>query len=236
MWTTFKILIEFVTILFAFWDFWAKGMWDLSSRTRDWTHIPCIGRWSFNHWTSPEELLFISHGGGVGGTLHTEFMKSQEKSQKFMYFRKGFVVLWNQLVDWGKWKSSEFLTLKLSLVFLSAWKPNWTCFCSATGFRAQPLCLIDDSEVMVFQRHWTHRWVCQKGLIFTWLDCKLSQCYEGKITCSGRWWGHASSSPSYATPWSKTNNITLDLVWPVLPCLLFFLEQQGNLLSAGTSA
>ena len=35
MWTTFKILIEFVTILFAFWDFWAKGMWDLSSRTRD---------------------------------------------------------------------------------------------------------------------------------------------------------------------------------------------------------
>ena len=33
MWTIFKIFIEFVTILFLFYvlDFWARGMWDLSS-------------------------------------------------------------------------------------------------------------------------------------------------------------------------------------------------------------
>ena len=36
---------------------WAQlphGMWDLSSLTRDQTHIPCIGRWILNHWTARE--------------------------------------------------------------------------------------------------------------------------------------------------------------------------------------
>ena len=28
------------------------GVWDLSSLTRDQTHIPCIGRWTLNHWTT----------------------------------------------------------------------------------------------------------------------------------------------------------------------------------------
>ena len=28
------------------------GMWDLSSPTRDRTHVPCIGRWILNHWTT----------------------------------------------------------------------------------------------------------------------------------------------------------------------------------------
>ena len=30
------------------------SMWDLSSPTRGWTHDPCIGRWSLNHWTTRE--------------------------------------------------------------------------------------------------------------------------------------------------------------------------------------
>ena len=29
--------------------FWLRGMWDLSSPTRDWTHTPCTRRWIFNH-------------------------------------------------------------------------------------------------------------------------------------------------------------------------------------------
>ena len=29
-------------------------MWDLSSRTRDWTCVLCIGRWILNHWTTRE--------------------------------------------------------------------------------------------------------------------------------------------------------------------------------------
>ena len=36
-------------------------MWDLSSLARDHTRIPCIGRWTLNHWTSrrvPQHLDF----------------------------------------------------------------------------------------------------------------------------------------------------------------------------------
>ena len=32
-------------------------MWDLSSLTRDWTRVPCIGRWILNHWTTREVPL-----------------------------------------------------------------------------------------------------------------------------------------------------------------------------------
>ena len=36
-----------------------RGVWDLSTPTRDQTHIPCIGRWILNHWTTRE--VPISH-------------------------------------------------------------------------------------------------------------------------------------------------------------------------------
>ena len=39
---------------FMFWFFWPRGLWHLSSLTRDWTHTPCIWRWSLNHWTTRE--------------------------------------------------------------------------------------------------------------------------------------------------------------------------------------
>ena len=29
-------------------------MWDLSSPTKDWTHVPCIAKWILNHWTTSE--------------------------------------------------------------------------------------------------------------------------------------------------------------------------------------
>ena len=46
MWTVFKVLIEFVTILLLFYVlvFWPQGMQDLSSLTRDGTYTHCIGR------------------------------------------------------------------------------------------------------------------------------------------------------------------------------------------------
>ena len=59
MWTTFKVFIEFVTILLLFWFFWPRGMWDLSSLTRDQTHTPCIGSRSLNHWTAREVPTYI---------------------------------------------------------------------------------------------------------------------------------------------------------------------------------
>ena len=56
MWTIFKVFIEFITILLLFYVlvFWPRGMWDLSSPTRDRTRIPCIVKWSPNHWTTRE--------------------------------------------------------------------------------------------------------------------------------------------------------------------------------------
>ena len=43
----------------------ARGMWDLSSSTRDQTHIPCIRRWVLNHWTTREvpPWRFLNKGG-----------------------------------------------------------------------------------------------------------------------------------------------------------------------------
>ena len=32
--------------------FWPQDMCDLNSPTKDWTHTPCIGRWSLNPWTT----------------------------------------------------------------------------------------------------------------------------------------------------------------------------------------
>ena len=37
-----------------------NGMGDLSSQTRDWTHIPCIARWILNHWTTREVPVLVT--------------------------------------------------------------------------------------------------------------------------------------------------------------------------------
>ena len=44
MWTTFKVFIEFVTVLLLFYVciFFPQGMWDITSLTRDQTCTPCV--------------------------------------------------------------------------------------------------------------------------------------------------------------------------------------------------
>ena len=56
MWTMFKVFTEFVTAscLFYVLVFCPRGMWDLNSPTRNWTHMSCIGRHNLNHWTARE--------------------------------------------------------------------------------------------------------------------------------------------------------------------------------------
>ena len=44
-----SLLLKFLIFSASPW-----GMWYLSSPTRDWTHNPCSGRWSLNHWTTRE--------------------------------------------------------------------------------------------------------------------------------------------------------------------------------------
>ena len=57
MWTIFKVFTEF--LVFYVLAFWLRGMWDLSSPTRDRTHTPCIGRQSLNHRTTREVPKFF---------------------------------------------------------------------------------------------------------------------------------------------------------------------------------
>ena len=44
-------------------DLVAQGMWDLSSSTRDQTHVPCIGRRILNCWTTRKSLYMSFYVG-----------------------------------------------------------------------------------------------------------------------------------------------------------------------------
>ena len=57
-WIIFKAFIECVTVLLLFYVsvFWPRGMWNLSFRIRDGTHISWIGRQSLNRWTTTREV------------------------------------------------------------------------------------------------------------------------------------------------------------------------------------
>ena len=64
MWTIFKSLCNLLQygfhFMFCVLVFWPEGMWDPSSPARDWTHTPCIGKWSLNHWTAREVCHYLS--------------------------------------------------------------------------------------------------------------------------------------------------------------------------------
>ena len=59
MWIILKIFIEFVTVFLLSYVLavWLRDVLDLSSLTRNWTYIPCVGRQSLNHWTTREVPL-----------------------------------------------------------------------------------------------------------------------------------------------------------------------------------
>ena len=81
LWTIFKVFIEFVTIFLLFYVlvFWPRGMWDLSSPTRDRACTSYTGRQSLNHWTTREVPAHVSfcHPGLNGNTnLPTPFCPS----------------------------------------------------------------------------------------------------------------------------------------------------------------
>ena len=68
-------LFKSLLLLFYVLGFLPRGMWALSSLTRDWICTSCIGRWSLNHWTTREvpaalqaslSIEFSSKNTGVG--------------------------------------------------------------------------------------------------------------------------------------------------------------------------
>ena len=58
MWAIFKGFIAFVITLLLFYVliFCPRGIWDLSSWTRDQTQQPCIARQSLKHWNTRQVL------------------------------------------------------------------------------------------------------------------------------------------------------------------------------------
>ena len=58
-----KCIEFFILLLVLCFDFLPQCMWDLSSLTRGWTCIPCIGRWILNHLTvreAPAHIIFLT--------------------------------------------------------------------------------------------------------------------------------------------------------------------------------
>ena len=81
MWVTFKVFIEFVTILLLSYVlvFWPQSMWGLSSLTRDRTCIhPALE--SLNHWTA-REVPGVGHFCLAFDSLLFRFFLPQSASQ-----------------------------------------------------------------------------------------------------------------------------------------------------------
>ena len=86
----FKVFIEFVTILFLFYvlALWSRGLWDLSSLTRDQTCTPCVGRLNLNHqgssllWT----LNSVGFWKGTDSLLPSHASSSSSLCHYFCYW------------------------------------------------------------------------------------------------------------------------------------------------------
>ena len=74
----FKVFIEFVTILLLFYVlvFWPRGMWDLSSPTRDRARTPRIGSRSLNQWTAREVPRMSFLNASISSSIHSKFLRN----------------------------------------------------------------------------------------------------------------------------------------------------------------
>ena len=74
MWTILKVITEFVTTLFLFYDlvFWLQGVWNLGSLTRDQTLSPCSGRGGLNLCDTREVLRPVHFKQNISNTLFSE--------------------------------------------------------------------------------------------------------------------------------------------------------------------
>ena len=104
--------IEFVTTLLLFYVlvFWLRGVWDLSSLTRDRTHTPCIGRQSLSHWTSREVpwysiLKFKIIMANIGKQEDEAFTTKNKRTKLqyqciFLFFFEGYIILFHIREDY----------------------------------------------------------------------------------------------------------------------------------------
>ena len=69
MWTVLKPLLNWLQycLCFTFWFFWLRVMWDFSFPIRDQTYTLYVGRWSCNHWTVREVLIWTFEAVRIWG-------------------------------------------------------------------------------------------------------------------------------------------------------------------------
>ena len=111
-----KPLLDLVQYYFCimFWFFWLRGMWDLSSPTRDQTHTPCVRRWGLHHWTSREvrgNLNFhfaLEPSNYVAGPelrRWWSWMIKMRESQEARRTDKKLIIVWGKANEDMKWWS-----------------------------------------------------------------------------------------------------------------------------------
>ena len=126
LWTIFKVYIEFCIILLLFYIlvFQWRGMWDLSSQTRDQTCTPCNGGWSLKHWTSREVLqLLLQLGIFLIRELSEVTISGNKWKVSLRQEGEFFLILWSLwLSPWGNvymapfWENSILLQCEVSLL------------------------------------------------------------------------------------------------------------------------
>ena len=115
-------------------------MWDPSSLTRDRTHIPCIARWTLNHWTdhqgSPSNLLLnaecmskASDSGDSSPPLVTHFhcFTSLRMVLIYLHLAPAYLVFFNVNTEFlGSWLLVwfRFQTLNHSICFVAGIADN----------------------------------------------------------------------------------------------------------------
>ena len=88
-------------MLLLFWVliFWPRGMWELSSPTRDGTSTPCIGKQNLNHWTSrevpPRTILFRL----IFSSWNLEIVAASRAGMRSKAGR-GLLWMWSQFPSW----------------------------------------------------------------------------------------------------------------------------------------
>ena len=146
MWTIYKVLFEFVAILFLFYVlvFWPWGMWGLSP-TRNWTYTPCIGRQNLSHWTAKEvpKWIYVLNADFLNSSLEVKWSEVAQSCPNLCdpmdCSLPGFSahgIFQARVLEW------------VAISFSSAWKWKWSHSTSPSEVKSL-------SRVWLFATPWT---------------------------------------------------------------------------------
>lgn len=108
----FFVFLKFLTV--------PHGMWDRSSSTRNWTHIPLHWKWPLDHQGGPSALCFnlSSHSNHPGGYLLSTRRSARVlclSSPSLSVVATFTLPIWGTIRGWGHWGSGRFKSLTTAL-------------------------------------------------------------------------------------------------------------------------